>query len=118
VDLVSTNQGTLTLFFQNAPGVFTPGANALVIGVGSFSVAAAADLDGDGDVDLVSGTNLSNTLTLFFQSAPGVFTPGANALGTVGRPICVAAADLDGDGGVDLVYANDSNTLRLFFGGL
>ncbi|MEW6744287.1 MAG: FG-GAP-like repeat-containing protein [Planctomycetota bacterium] len=69
---------------------------------------AAADLDGDGDLDLVSANYNGRSLTIFFQTSPGTFTPDVNNPHTdpdMGEPTSVAAADLDGDGDLDLVSA-------------
>ncbi|MFT5042195.1 MAG: hypothetical protein ACI8TX_003177, partial [Hyphomicrobiaceae bacterium] len=126
LDLVSANQisSTLTMFFQGAPlagstePVFTPGASMPSAGTSPVSVTAA-DLDGDGDLDLVSANLLSDTLTLFFQSAPvpgstePVFTPGASPLSTGAGPSSVIAADMNGDGNIDLVSADQGLTLFL-----
>jgi hypothetical protein len=99
-----------------------------------------ADLDGDGDLDLASANGFdiivppdpddpddlgsvvegSDTLTVFFQTAPGVFDLAPSL--TLGGPgltdgaISVAAADMDGDGDLDLVSANAlGSTLTVFY---
>ncbi|RKZ07203.1 hypothetical protein DRQ32_10305, partial [bacterium] len=125
VDLVSANtrSNSLTIFFQTGPGVFDP-VPSLTLGSpmateGASSVAAA-DLDGDGDVDLVSANAVSNTLTVFFQTGPGVFDPIPSL--TLGGPgmtdgaVDLAVADMDGDGDLDIVSANTlAGTLTVFF---
>lgn len=79
---------------------------------------ASGDLDGDGDPDLISANSTGGTLALFYQEAPGQFTPGLSPL--VGAPGCVLTsvrtADLDGDGDIDLVAVDSGNTeLSLWF---
>ncbi len=121
-DLVSANAGSddLTLFFQVAPGRF--GSPPLALGgPGTMDAprsVAAADLDGDGDLDLVSANEVSDDVTVFFQSAPGRFDLAPLVLGGAGTtdaPRSVAIADADGDGDPDLVLASSgAQGLKLF----
>ncbi|MEM7205623.1 MAG: VCBS repeat-containing protein [Planctomycetota bacterium] len=113
LDLVSANRASsnLTVFFRLGPGAFDP--QPLVLGAPTVTAEptalAVADLDGDGDMDLVSANQMSRDLTVFFQTAPGVFGPTPLVLaepGTLTPPVDVEAADLDGDGDLDLVIAN------------
>jgi hypothetical protein len=125
LDLVSANGAiygdTLNVFFQESPGVF--GSTPLSLGNASVTnvptSVTAADLDGDGDLDLASANWGSNTLTVFFQTGPGVYGPTPLSLATASAtngPVSVAAADLDGDGDLDLVSANaGAHTLTVFF---
>lgn len=108
--------GDWTLALQRAPGVFLPGEPPINPLASDEIACAAADLDCDGDLDLVTANYGSNDLTLLFQSAPGIFTPGASPLSIGYRPLAVVAADLDSDGDLDLVSANhNSSNLTLFF---
>ncbi len=128
LDLVSGNygNGTLTVFWQTAPGAFDPTPSTLVLPgpIGGLPVEAlvvqAADLDGDGDLDLVSANYGSDSLAVFWQTAPGLFDPTPAPVGgpsTSGGPVCVQAADLDGDGDLDLVSANWlTDDLTVFWG--
>jgi hypothetical protein len=130
LDLVSANQlsHTLTVFFQTSPGVFdtTPLSLGNASVMGALNSVATADLDGDGDLDLVSangdgpfGTDGDNSLTVFFQTSPGVFDTTPLSIGNASvtsAPISVAPADIDGDGDLDLVSANSlSHTLTVFW---
>ncbi len=123
LDLASANTGnsTLTVFFQESPGVF--GATPLSLGDASvtgypFSITAA-DLDCDGDLDLASANTGGQTLAIFFQESPGVFGSTPLSLGgqfAPSSPYSVIAADLDGDGDLDLASAHaESNWLTIFF---
>ncbi len=123
LDLVSANLGshTLTVFWQTAPGLFDP-APITVGGPSTMTsprFVEAVDLDGDGDLDLVSANAVSDNLTVFWQTATGVFDPSPTTLGgvaTTDNPRSVQAADLDGDGDLDLVSANFvSDTLTVFW---
>jgi hypothetical protein len=129
-DLVNSNLcgSTLTVFFQTAAGVFDP-VPSLTLGNAATtngpSAVAVADLDGNGSADLVSASNFSDTLAVFFQTGAGVFDPlpsqTMGSLTTTGYPGGVALADLDLDGDVDLVSANVglepivSSSLTVFF---
>jgi hypothetical protein len=122
LDLASAHgDETLKVFFQIGPGVFSQEPLTLGgIGVTSLPLCiTAADLDGDGDLDLASANTYSHTLTVFFQTSRGRFSPKPLTLGNADltdSPVFVTAADLDGDGDVDLVSANDSShTLTVFF---
>ena len=119
MDLVSANRDSnnLTLYFQTAPGVFTQPAGSPLITAFAPVYVATGDLDGDGDIDLVAANSGSNNLTLYLQTAPGIFTqPKGSPVATDLAPVFVAAADLDGDGDTDLVSANsESESLTLLF---
>ena len=123
LDLVSANfmSEDLTLFLQSAPGLFDPTPLVLHDGPGITSApiaVTAADLDGDGDQDLAVAHIDPDGVSVYFQTAPGVFDPNALLIGssTMRFPRSISAADLDGDGDTDLVTANkDSNNLTLFF---
>ena len=126
LDILSADGGdNLTVFFQLGSGIFDP--TPLVLGdpitTASPEFAIAADMDGDGDLDLLSA-NPSNSfqnhsLTVFFQTSPGVFGPIPLTLGDSATPFSprsLDAADLDGDGDLDIVSANSgTDNLEVFF---
>ena len=87
------------------------------MGDGPESVTAC-DFDGDGDVDLVTANRFSDDLSLYSQTAPGVFELSSTALPGGVNPVWVIAADIDGDGDSDLISASTgSQDLRLHFNG-
>ncbi len=126
LDIVSANSSgsSLTVFFQTNPAEFTPGP-ILVTDESSFPQSVATgDLDGDGDLDIISANRgsfidaIGSSITLFFQTTPGEFSPG-QILGdeiTTPNPVSVATGDLDNDGDLDFITANSLGShLTLFF---
>ncbi len=121
LDVASANfrDGSYALFFQTAPGIFSPGE---VIGdpnVLQPSDLELADLDQDGDLDIVSqylgafGDFSTLALIVFFQTSPGVFDSGMILPSNASE---VAAADLDSDGDIDIAASNRfSEEIDLFF---
>ncbi len=108
------------LRFQVSPGVFSP--EPVVVNedpaTGSITHLQSGDLDGDGDVDLCS-VNGSATVSIHFQSSPGVFASepvllsGLSINDFVQR---VRLADLDADGHLDICTGNmGSNCVKVFF---
>ncbi|HEX6884462.1 MAG TPA: FG-GAP-like repeat-containing protein [Planctomycetota bacterium] len=108
LDLASANSfgDDLTIFFQQAPGSFA--SAPLVLGgptrLRDPMSLLAADLDQDGDLDLACVNEVTLTLAIFFQEAPGDFADVPLSLSTGQRPSGLASADLDGDGDLDLAF--------------
>jgi hypothetical protein len=69
---------------------------------------AASDVDRDGMPDIITANQLSENVTIFFQSDPrGTFGPPVEApLGQGTRPVALTVTDLDGDGQMDIVTAS------------
>ncbi len=123
-DVASANElsDTLSIFWQTAARSFDPAPTLLVVGLnqgvvdGPVSVVAA-DVDLDGDLDLTSSNIWNDTLSVYWQTAAGVFDPKPAVLGG-GPPYiesCVVVADVDGDRDLDLVSANESTgALRIW----
>ena len=89
------------------------GSSDTLYGPGS---ARAVDLDADGDLELACANKFGDTLTVFFQEAPGIFDPEPLTLGdstVTDIPESLDAADLDGDGDIDLVMSG-SDALNVF----
>ena len=121
-----TEQGLST--DTGVPRPVRPGLDVLPYTIGSSSSTAApasiamADLNGDGRLDLVTANVGTDQLSVFFQSASGVFptTPSATLNGVavvapLTDPYSVRAIDVDGDGDLDIVSANHgSNNLIIW----
>jgi VCBS repeat protein len=122
-DLVIASKGSdaIAVFFQIGGGLFGP-SPSLTIAHAQLQDPVAVmlgDVDRDGLVDLVSANEGSDNLTIFRQTAPGVFsTSPAWVLGGPGvtdEPASVAIGDLDGDGRDDLALANRAgNDIAVF----
>lgn len=125
LDIVSANLGshTVTVFFQESPGVFS--AAPVVLGGPGVShnprSIAVADVFGNGYPDIVVAHASVHRIMVYQQVAPRVFSTEPLRLGSPGvtdLPQFVLAADLDGDGDVDVISTNGgSNNSTIFFGG-
>jgi hypothetical protein len=119
LDLVSPDDGNnrLSVFFQAASGGFLTTASVELNTGDSPAAVAAADLNGDGRLDLVSADLFGNSLSIFFQGAPGIFPTAPNGGFVNGENlVSVLAADLNGDGRPDLVAPDVfGNRLSIFF---
>ena len=126
-DIVSVNALTtnVTVFFQTAPGSFAGPPTALTWGSISgrrTARVAVSDVDGDGAMDIVASNQIGNSVTVFYQTAPGVFditvpdNPEVLIDGSMTGPANVVVADVDGDGFLDVTTANDiSRNVTVFY---
>jgi len=122
LDLASANalSNNVTVFHQTGSGVFSPLPDVLGGVTTTFDSRglAARDIDGDGSIELVTANTAADTLSVFFQTTPGSFSPNPATLGGMGTtdgPRSVAVADLDGDGDGDVLSANVvGNDLTVF----
>lgn len=128
-DLGDCYQGQLSIFFQNAPGEFSPSPDLLLQNsIANPNSVAVSDLNGDGKQDIVCANGYcgqftgNDRLVIFYQSGAGSFGPGPDqvlVLGNVEQPAdphAVEAADLNGDGLLDLCSANTlDDNLTIFY---
>ena len=112
-DLASVNagDGTVTLFQQIAPAVFSTHSNVRLGGgpaTAGASAIAAADWSRDGRVDLLTANRTAKSLAGYVQRPDGTFSATPDLLLASGLidPISVALADLDGDDALDIACAD------------
>ena len=95
-------------WYENTDGLgsFGPGQTITALVDGVWSVFAA-DLDGDGDQDVLSASNLDNTIA-WYENMDGLGTFGSQQIITTlaDGAFSVFAADLDGDGDLDVLSAS------------
>src|SRR5208282_3936097 len=103
--LLNTTPAPTTTFDANSfatQQTFATGNNPLSL--------TAADVNGDGKPDLIAANELSNTVSVFFNTTvTGATTPSfatQQTFGTSSEPISVMTADVNGDGQPDLIVAN------------
>jgi FG-GAP-like repeat/IPT/TIG domain/FG-GAP repeat len=125
-DLVVVNANTNTVsIFRNIASVgsitTSSFANKVDFTTGTSPTSVSiSDLDGDGKPDLAVVNNVSNTVSIFRNTAlAGSITTGSFAnkvdFTTGTNPYSVSIGDLDGDEKPDLAVANDnSNTVSIF----
>lgn len=109
LDALSTSfdDGTVA-WYENTDGAGTFGAQQLITSAadGAFGVCAA-DVDGDGDLDVLSASQVDNTVA-WYANTDGLGTFGAQQVITASavgaRSVC--AVDVDGDGDLDVLSAS------------
>jgi len=97
---VSYDDGTLTVFFNNAGAPGTFGSPVILSSPGASQVAIG-DMNGDGLPDLVSA---DFNVSLFLQTAPGTFASPVSLYS--GGANWVAVGDLNGDGQPDVALTD------------
>jgi hypothetical protein len=76
-----------------------------------------ADVNGDGALDLVVGSSIDGTITVWLNSGSDTWpiVPSANPFDGVNVGSCAAltVADVNGDGALDLVVASSDGTIKV-----
>ena len=75
--------------------------------------ADLADVDGDGDLDVVTGNNNDNTISVLFNRGDGSYVPRLDPFPL--QSFSLVLTDLDNDGDADIVSVNAINSLHTFF---
>ncbi len=80
------------------------------------SKVAIGDIDGDGKLDIATGNQTDNTLSVLRNTSTvgTVSFAGQVTFATGTQPISTAIGDLDGDGDADIATSNDPGSMSLF----
>ena len=80
------------------------------------SKVAIGDVDGDGKLDIATGNQTDNTLSVLRNTSMvgAVSFAGQVTFAAGTQPISTAMGDLDGDGDLDIAASNDSGSMSLF----
>ena len=118
-DLISANYygDSLSVLTNNGTGLFTSPTNFYpdIYPVGKYPrQVTTADVNGDGKIDLISGNEGVDTISVLTNNGSGGFVLATNLSGQRGAGP-VTTADVNGDGKADIICANFvANTLSIF----
>jgi hypothetical protein len=105
------NGGNISLLLNSAsaPGTFPAVASYNTGGISARGITLG-DVNGDGRLDLVTGNQDSNNISVLLNQAasPGTFGPAALYSSGANGPNGVAVRDMNGDGRPDIVSANNN----------
>jgi hypothetical protein len=98
---------TLSIYFGNGMGAFSPGPFITMSATRATSMVAG-DFQGTGRLDLAIANFTNNTITVVLSNGGGTFqTP--MVIPVLGNPFSLVAADFNRDGRVDLIKSNNAN---------
>ena len=118
-DIITTNStGTVSAFFGDGNGYFTPTTLKRGLNEGSPTSVAVADVDGDGNPDIIAANYMESSVTVFYGDGKGNFTACNLDFPTGAYPFAMAVSDFDGDGVADVATANASGSVTVLYGGL
>lgn len=120
-DGVNVALGSATLAAGAKSMSFNP---SVLTGTGSIPIPlAVGDLNGDGLPDVAVANNSPNssgmsTLTIFFSTGPGSYSPPVNIALTPDamNPVGLVAGDFNNDGNLDLAVASAPNVIDILLG--
>ncbi|MEN7341968.1 MAG: FG-GAP-like repeat-containing protein [Pseudomonadota bacterium] len=105
--VVGFDDGSL-YFLENLGGTFAP-LVAVNRDLGGPGDVVAVDLDGDGDIDPAVAESISDSVSVFEQTAPGVFGARQQVTNLSDGARRITAGDIDADGDLDIVAASNSD---------
>ena len=122
MDIVSASASDDTIAWYENNGAADPSwtaANIATSADGATSVFAA-DMDGDGDMDIVSASQIDDTIAFYENNGAADPTWAATDIATSADvAFSVYAADMDGDGDMDIVSASSGdNTIAWYENGI
>lgn len=118
-DLVTTHDdiNLMTTLLGDGRGGFTAAPSSpFDLGRRAYKLVTA-DVNRDARMDLVVGTEGSDSVAVLLSNERGGYTPAAGSPYTAGRNPRVAIGDVNGDGKPDIITANNgSNNLTVLLG--
>jgi hypothetical protein len=110
---VNTFANSISVFFNDCYGTFTPGGD-YEVGQNPRTIFAA-DLDGDNVVDLATANSGSNDISVLINDGVGGFPSVPDSYSSGGSSWGIFCGDYDNDGDMDIaVTTGDSGTIAIF----
>lgn len=109
-DVITGNDGTISILLNNTGGAFAAPNNIFSAGV--FTQVILADFNKDGNLDYAASSAVPFLGGVFVRlgNGDGTFANNATTIGNPNTPISVAAGDFNGDGHTDIITANTGNS--------